>query len=93
MPEEKTMDELLFAHKLNEIVSEFGSIPAPEKEKLVILARKSQESHQKLKQSMEQLQSSLDYLRVSVKYILFDLEATRRENKQLRKLLEEKNQE
>ena len=57
------------------------------------LARKTQMSHQKLKDSMEQLQSSLDYLRVSVKYILFDLEATRRENKHLRQLLEEKSQE
>ncbi len=87
------MDESLFAQKLNEIVNEIGPVPAPDKDKLIILARKTQESHQKLKESMEQLQSSLDYLRVSIKYILFDLEATRRENKQLRKLLEEKNQE
>ena len=31
-----------------------------------------------------------DYLRICIKYQLFDLEATRRENKYLRKLLEEK---
>ena len=87
------MDEALFAQKLNEIFGELGHLPASERDKLMALARKSQQSHEKLKQSMEQLQSSLDYLRVSVKYLLFDLEATRRENKQLRHLLEEKSQE
>jgi len=33
----------------------------------------------------------LDYLRVCIKYQTFDLEATRRENQYLRKLLEESN--
>ncbi len=37
------------------------------------------------------LQESLDYLRVCIKYQVFDLEATRRENEYLRKLLEENN--
>lgn len=87
------MDEALFAQKLNEIFGELGHLPASGRDKLMILARQTQLSHQKLKESMDQLQSSLDYLRVSVKYLLFDLEATRRENKHLRQLLEEKRQE
>jgi len=36
-----------------------------------------------------ELQESLDYLRLSVKYLVFDLEATRRENEYLRKLIEQ----
>jgi hypothetical protein len=35
------------------------------------------------------LEGFLDYLRVSAKYIVFDLEATRRENQYLRRLLEQ----
>jgi len=35
------------------------------------------------------LQESIDFLRLSIKYLLFDLEATRRENTYLRKMLEE----
>jgi len=35
----------------------------------------------------------LDYLRVCIKYQAFDLEATRRENAYLRKLLEESNRD
>ncbi len=40
---------------------------------------------------MSSLQDSLDYLRLSIKYLLFDLEATRRENNYLRKMLEEQS--
>ena len=39
----------------------------------------------------EKLQESLDYLRLSVKYLVFDLEATRRENAYLRRLVEQGN--
>lgn len=35
--------------------------------------------------------SSLDHLRLQVKYLLFDLEATRRENRYLRQMLESRN--
>jgi hypothetical protein len=31
----------------------------------------------------------MDYLRLSIKYLVFDLEATRRENAHLRQMLEE----
>lgn len=37
------------------------------------------------------LQESLDQLRVQIKYLLFDVEATRRENRYLRQLLENRH--
>ena len=37
---------------------------------------------------MHGLQESIDFLRLGIKYLLFDLEATRRENSYLRKMLE-----
>lgn len=85
------MDDNVFEGKLNELVNEIGSIPAPEKKKLVIWARQTHQGHKKLRKSVTNLQESLDYLRVSIKYLLFDLEATRRENTYLKKLLEENN--
>jgi hypothetical protein len=36
---------------------------------------------------MSVLEDSLDHLRLAIKYLVFDLEATRRENKALRELL------
>jgi len=85
------MDDATFENKLNELVDEIGSIPTLEHKKLIMLAKKTYSCHEKLKNSVNSLQGSLDYLRVSIKYLLFDLEATRRENTYLRKLLEDSN--
>ena len=83
------MDEATFGKKLNELVSEIGSIPVPHRDRLIMLAKQTRDCHKRLKKSVNNLQESLDYLRVSIKYMLFDLEATRRENAYLRKLLED----
>ncbi|UCE49922.1 MAG: hypothetical protein JSW47_07155 [Phycisphaerales bacterium] len=56
--------------------------------KLAALAERVKNDHQELKESLEQLQSSLNNLRLVTKYRVFDLEATRRENARLKKLLE-----
>ena len=83
-------DENYFENKLHELVKEIGSVPPKQKQKLETLAKQTNLYHKKLKKSVDSLQESLDYLRVSIKYLLFDLEATKRENSYLKKLLEEK---
>ena len=85
------MDETNLEDKLNELVKEFGEVSDPQHKKLVQLARQAQANRKKLEKSINSLQESLDYLRVCIKYQVFDLEATRRENEYLRKLLEENN--
>lgn len=83
------MDEAAFENRLNELVKEIGSVPEPQRTKLVTLVKQTGNCHKQLRKSVGSLQESLDYLRVSVKYLLFDLESTRRENACLRKLLED----
>jgi septal ring factor EnvC (AmiA/AmiB activator) len=83
------MDELTFQKKLGELVQEIGTLPASQRKKLEVLANQTKKRHEELKQSVGSLQDSLDYLRLSIKYLLFDLEATRRENSYLRKMLED----
>ena len=85
------MDETNLESKLNELVKEFGDAVDPKHKKLANLAKDAQASRKKLEKSIDSLQESLDYLRVCIKYQLFDLEATRRENAYLRKLLENQN--
>lgn len=41
-----------------------------------------------LREELEALEDCLDTLRLHIKYLVFDLEATRRENEELRKRLE-----
>jgi len=82
------MDEASLEDKLSELVKEFGAPADPQYKKLAMLAKQARENNEKLKKSVDSLQESLDYLRVCIKYQLFDLEATRRENKYLRDMLE-----
>ena len=59
------------------------------KSKLEQLARKNIDRQEQLKKSVTRLQESLEGLRLIIKYQAFDLEATRRENTHLRRLLED----
>lgn len=85
------MDEVKLEGKLNDLVKEFGGAANPQNLKLAMLAKQAHDTHKKLQKSVGNLQELLDYLRICIKYQLFDLEATRRENEYLRKMLEEKN--
>ncbi len=59
-----------------------------DKTELAVLADRVKTNHKQLRESLDRLQNSLDNLRLVTKYRVFDLEATRRENARLRKLLE-----
>ena len=85
------MDEANLEDKLNELVKEFGDSADPQHKKLAQLAQEAQANRKKLEKSISSLQESLDYLRVCIKYQVFDLEATRRENEYLRRLLDDNN--
>lgn len=87
------MDEATFQAKLAELMGEISTLPKAEREKLTDLAKQTQARQAKLRKSVSDLQESLDYLRLSIKYLVFDLEATRRENGYLRKMLEERRTE
>lgn len=83
------MDEKTFHTKLDEMIQEISTLPKNEQGQLEVLVEETKQRHQKLKETVEGLHESIDFLRLSIKYLLFDLEATRRENNQLRKMLEE----
>ena len=82
------MTEQEFQTKLTALLNQIGTLPDTEKPKLEALASETKQRHEKMKKTIGELQESLDYLRLSVKYLVFDLEATRRENKYLRSLID-----
>ena len=82
------MDEKQFQHKLAELMGEITTLPRSEREKLEAAASQTRERQAKLRETVSNLQESLDHLRLSIKYLVFDLEATRRENQYLRRMLE-----
>lgn len=85
------MFESNFEKKFQELLND-ADLPLPQKEKLFLLARRSRENHKKLQVQFQNLQQSLDHLRLGLKYLIFDLEATRRENQALREKLNQERE-
>jgi predicted enzyme involved in methoxymalonyl-ACP biosynthesis len=86
------MDEQSFQKKLAELMGEISTLPKSERDKLTNLAKETQQRHEKLRHTVGGLQESLNHLRLSIKYTVFDLEATRRENQYLRRMLQHQSQ-
>lgn len=61
------------------------------KDKLLRLCDETKKSRDELIKATKFFQENIEYLQVCVKYLQFDLEATRRERDQLKKMLDEKN--
>lgn len=87
------MDEQTFQAKFNELLDRIRDLPDPQRNGLEQIAEETKQRRERIAQSVTELQESLDYLRLSVKYLVFDLEATRRENAYLRKLIEQSNRD
>ena len=83
------MDETTFQKRLDELMQQIDTLPPEERERLKSIAAETQQRHESIRKSVDSMQESLDFLRLWIKYLLFDLEATRRENTQLRKMLEQ----
>ncbi|MGF1634343.1 MAG: hypothetical protein ACFCVE_10880 [Phycisphaerae bacterium] len=83
------MNDIDFQNKLETLVGEINTLPDGEKQRLRQFVTETRQRHDRMRTALTGLQDSLDQLRLSVKYLLFDVEATKRENKFLRKMLEE----
>ena len=83
------MDEKTFHEKLLDLIEQIKRFPEAKRESLEMLAGELGKKYEDLRKSLVMLQDTLDSLRLNVKYLLFDLEATKKENVALRKKLEE----
>ena len=87
------MDEQTFQAKLSELLGRIDQLPQDQRDQLEQLAEQARDRRTRIQTSLSELQESLDYLRLSVKYLVFDLEATRRENAYLRRLIEQSSRD
>lgn len=83
------MEEQGLEEKLNELVKELTGAAQPGKP--ATPAGKAKGNQKQIDKNVTGLADSLDYLRICIKYQLLDIEATRRENDYLRKLLRDKD--
>ncbi len=87
------MDEQAFQTKFTELMNKIKQLPEQDRPTLERLAEEARCRRERIQASVAELQESLDYLRLTIKYLVFDLEATRRENSYLRRLVEQANRE
>jgi|APFre7841882793_1041355.scaffolds.fasta_scaffold02620_2 ElaB/YqjD/DUF883 family membrane-anchored ribosome-binding protein len=85
-----TVDESSFQDKMNQILDRIRELPSTQASEA---ADGAETRRARVQTSVTELQDALDYLRLSVKYLVFDLEATRRENAYLRRMIEQSNRE
>jgi hypothetical protein len=79
--------------ELGEVLDGIAGLSPEDRARIERFARRTRERHEKMRATLGELQESLDHLRLSVKYLVFDLEATRRENQYLRRLIESSTDE
>jgi len=83
------MNERNIEERMCRLIEKLQTLPKEHRDKLEKLCQHDGAQRSQIEESVSKLQDSLDYLRLSVKYMVFDLEATRRENVYLRKLVEQ----
>ncbi|MFG0251274.1 MAG: hypothetical protein ACF8NJ_00195 [Phycisphaerales bacterium JB038] len=81
------MQDDSFQDKLQQLIGKLQDLPGVDKEGLAQAGEKARQAHDQVGSTISAIKDSADHLRIAVKYLIFDLEATRRENEYLRKLL------
>lgn len=87
------MDERTFQSQLGDLLARISQLPEEHRTRLERVAEETRDRRERIQRSISELQDSIDCLRLSVKYLVFDLEATKRENAYLRRLVEEANRQ
>jgi hypothetical protein len=82
------MDEAALREKIGEILSEAQGVPAVAEPGAAGPGQREHRQPSGLRREMAALEDGLDHLRLAIKYLVFDLEATKRENRLLRELLD-----
>jgi hypothetical protein len=83
------MEKTTFDAEVGTIRQRISQLPGDMRERLGPMLEQILESHQRRQQLIGEAMDSLAELRVQMKYLIFDLEATRRENDELRRRLGE----
>ncbi|HUS46041.1 MAG TPA: hypothetical protein VM219_08430 [Phycisphaerae bacterium] len=81
------MDEMALRERIRELLSEAARVPADAGFGAMGLVKNEAAHTSGMRGEMAAVEERLDHLRLAIKYLVFDLEATKRENHVLRELL------
>jgi hypothetical protein len=83
------MDEAALREKVGQLLSAVNSLPRAKRLAPVDFSPTASAPRSAMRREMLALEDSLDHVRLAIKYLVFDLEATKRENRLLREMLGE----
>ena len=83
------MDDESFQAQIDGIRTKIGKLPSDVREKVAPMLEQIVEALARRRQLVGEAMDALAELRLQLKYLVFDLEATRRENEELRRRLGE----
>ncbi len=83
------MDEAILRDKVGELLSAVNHLPGAPTSTAINLASLSSHEPSTIRRDMAAMEENLDQVRLAIKYLVFDLEATKRENHLLRDMLGE----
>lgn len=78
------MTDRTFRARLEELTRSIDGLCTESGERLLAMVAETNDRHDRMRRAMRQLAGDLGSLSLATKYLAFDLEATRRENRQLR---------
>jgi hypothetical protein len=81
------MDEAALREKVGQLLSEVHALPGASATPAAGEQRPVAGGGSPMRREMAALEDSLDHVRLAIKYLIFDLEATKRENRLLREML------
>lgn len=85
------MNDQMFQARMREMEGTIGRMPDPQCEELMKLLEETHQRHDMLKQVIAQRNEDLGNLSLALNYLLFDLEATRRENAAMRNHMDDQD--
>ena len=83
------MEEAPIEKKLADLIEELRHLPALFDSGQILGTRRGRAALKKRLKTADSIQEAMDFLRIGVKYLLFDLEATRRENAVLKRRIDD----
>jgi len=83
------MDDAMLREKVSQLLSEVRQFPGAKPAEGIDTAVGGDPGTPGMKQEMSAIEENLDHVRLAIKYLMFDLEATKRENRLLREMLGE----
>jgi hypothetical protein len=90
LPKEKMhMTDDQFHARLTDLITQINSLPEDQRKALRLLADETRRRHGELRQTLGRVDHLLAEMRLQTTYLEFDLEATRRENQELKRKLAE----